>query len=174
MAEYIPAAIHIGGLVPCALAAGLAAIVFDAGASLECGGASFTPETVGHLAAAVDPDTKLLHLYDDQARWGCFEELESWLVEHGISFDRQSEANYEFDGTLVSFRPAIGKIEHTATQDGNPTVRLAELERVRELLRAALAERSPERVRAALAALDQAMGPEVSPLEPFKMIDGGL
>ncbi len=172
MADHFPGTIQIGGPVPRALVPALNEVIAAAGVSLEWGGALFTPETVDHLTGAVDPDTKLLHIYDEQALYGAFADLEEWLVKNSIAFDRQSDARYEFDGLAASFRSGTGEVEHTATQNGDPTVRLAELERIREFLRAALAERSPEKVRGALAALDEVMGPEIPPLEPFVITNG--
>lgn len=170
MAEYISAAIHIGGPVSRALAADLAAVIIESGAMPEFN-LPGSPGTAEWLEAAVNPTSGVLDLCHHEARWGCFEELEAWLVEHGIPFDRHRDAKYEFDGTLTSFRPTLGTVERTATQDGDPTVRLVEVERVRELLRAALTERSPEKVRGALTALDEAMGPEIPPLDPFVIVD---
>ena len=65
----------------------------------------------------------------------------------------------------VSYRPNRGEVTHLATQTGEPTVLWFELERVRDNLRGALVEQSPERVRAALRSLANAMGPDVPQLE---------
>src|SRR5207244_3871454 len=117
--DYFPGQIQIGGSVSRALAEGLAKAITDARVSLEWGGTDFSPEAADGLLVGVDADTKLLQLYDDQAKYGWFEELEAWLAEHNICFDRQSDARYEFDGQAVSFRPGLGTITSTATQDGD-------------------------------------------------------
>ena len=55
---------------------------------------------------------------DDQARYGQFEELEKFLRQHDIHFDRKSDTKYEYDGETVIFR---GDKEFTffSTQEGN-------------------------------------------------------
>lgn len=171
MADYFPGAIQIGGSVSRAVATQLANAITEARVSLDWGGATFAPSTSDDLQAAVDAETKVLQLYDDQARYGAFWDLERWLEAHGVTFVRTSDARYEFDGEVVSFRPGVGLVTHTATQDGSPTVMLDKLLPVRELLLSALAERSPEKVRAALAALDAAIGPAVPTLSPLIITD---
>src|SRR5581483_815343 len=75
--------------------------------ALDWGEGSFDPGTAGDLLAALTPRKKvrLLRLCDDQARWGRFEQLEDFLVGHGISFDRSSDGKFEYDPELVVFRP---------------------------------------------------------------------
>lgn len=44
---------------------------------------------------------------DGCASWGHFDELESYLREQGIPYDRQSDAAYEYDAQEASFRPGM-------------------------------------------------------------------
>ena len=169
MSDRIPAAIQIGGPVPHNIAAQLIEAITTADISLDWGGESFEPITLDDLIAHLDPATKQLHLNDDNARGGIFDTLEIWLRENQVSYDRQTDARFEFDGMAVSYRPTIGEVTHLATQTGEPTVLRFELQRVRDNLRAALVEQSPERVRTALKALENAMGPDVPQLEPLRI-----
>jgi hypothetical protein len=171
MADYFPAQIRIGGAIPHTLTDQLAKVIAHAGVSWEWGGSDFSPQTACDLATGIAPQTKLLQLYDLQARYGWFEKLEGWLAEHDIPFDRQSDTRYEFDGQAVSFRPGIGTITYCATQDGGATVPAELLKPVRAFLREALTESSPEKVRAVLITLDEALGPEIPALLPFSIID---
>ncbi|MEW6048300.1 MAG: hypothetical protein AB1609_17795 [Bacillota bacterium] len=56
------------------------------------------------------------------ALWGEFEDLEQYLVQHGIPFNRHTEAKYEYDATLRVFRPGVLDEEVPANQDGNIVV----------------------------------------------------
>jgi hypothetical protein len=170
MSERFPGAIQIGGAVPERLAPDLARAITEAGGVVGVEGAPATLQTREDLLAAADPVTGIFRLYDHEANYGTFPDLEIWLRDQGIAYDRQSDARYEFDGESVSFRPDLGVLVHTATQDGCPTVPLDALIEVRALLRAALVERSPEKVRSALAALDKVMGPDIPPLPPLRFI----
>ena len=49
----------------------------------------------------------LLHFADCEAAWGEFEELEGWLREHSIPFQRQTSGKYEYDPCFVEFRPDL-------------------------------------------------------------------
>ena len=171
MGEFFPGAIQIGGAVPRRLAPDLAQAITEVGALAEAEAAPAIFATAEDLHAAVDPVSGVIRLYDHDASYGAFSSLEDWLREHGIAYDRQSDARYEYDGEAVFFRSGPGLRTFHATQDGAPTVCLDRLTPVRTLLRDALAERSPEKVRAALAELDEALGPDVPPLAPFTFTD---
>jgi hypothetical protein len=90
------------------------------------------------------------------------------LEENGVAYDRQADARYEYDGEAFSFRPGLGTVTHFATQTGAPTIPRALLEPIRPQFREADV---PEKVRAALQALEEAMGPDVPPLLPLAFTD---
>ena len=171
MAEHFPGAIQIGGAVSRRLAPDLAQAITDVGALAEAEAAPAVLHTAEDLVAALDPENHVLRLYDHQASYGAFFNLETWLRDHGIPYDRQSDARYEYDGQAVSFRAGIGLVERTATQDGAATVPVEELRPVHEELRAALAEPTAETVKAAIDALDKVIGPDIPSLPPFTFID---
>jgi hypothetical protein len=85
------------------------------------------------------------------------------LEENGVAYDRQADARYEYHGEAFSFRPGLGTVTHFATQTGAPSIPGALLEPIRPQFREADA---PEKVRAALQALEEGMGPDVPPLLP--------
>ncbi len=109
-------------------------------------------------------DCSVLSAGDDEACGGCFPDLEDFLVEHGIAFNRRSDAKYEYDGELVYFRPGMqepGWIR--ATQDGEPVVLLDDLQNVRPLLRQGDHQQ-------ALAKLDELLD-AIPPLPPLTIVD---
>ena len=66
-------------------------------------------------------ESGLLHFADCEIAWGEFEELEGWLREHGIPFERQTSGKYEYDPCFVEFRPDLpGEPDRytLTTQDG--------------------------------------------------------
>ena len=83
-----------------------------------------------------------MHLTDDQARWGRFEELEEFLEEHRIPYRRRSEAKYEYDAELVEYRPEMGTVCCPTNSTGEPLVRLESLVAVDKAL-----ARTVERLR---------------------------
>lgn len=48
----------------------------------------------------------IVYIRKDQILWGQFEELEAWLVEHGVPFDRHSGGYCEIEPCLRQYRPA--------------------------------------------------------------------
>jgi hypothetical protein len=80
-------------------------------------------------------DTDVLRAGHDEARYGSFDDLEAFLVRHGIAFDRQSDAKYEHDGRLVRFRPGMGQPHQSlATQAGVPVIEVEDLRPIQEVL----------------------------------------
>ncbi len=72
-------------------------------------------------------DKKPIGLYDDEARYGQFEELERFCVENNLTFRRQSSPKYEYDGQIRYFSPDAGDQYIGATDDGEAYLRLSEL-----------------------------------------------
>ncbi len=66
------------------------------------------PLPKGAGAEAASPTAPpYLELEDDEAVWGRFEELETYLVGQAIPFDRASDGGYEFSPELRKFRPRL-------------------------------------------------------------------
>jgi len=72
-------------------------------------------------------DKKPMVLYDDQARYGEFEELESFCMENHLTFKRTSSPKYEYDGQIRYFSPDAGDQYIGATDDGEAYLKLSEL-----------------------------------------------
>ena len=52
-------------------------------------------------------ESGLLHFADTEAAYGEFAELEDWLREHNIPFQRQASGKYEYDPCWIEFRPDL-------------------------------------------------------------------
>jgi hypothetical protein len=68
-----------------------------------------------------------LVLRDDEAAYGEFPELEAWLQNHKVPYDRHHSAKYEFDAEIVYYRPDSGLQSFLATDDGAPLVRVSDV-----------------------------------------------
>ena len=101
MADYFPGKIEIGGTVLRPCVEELIAEILETKSSLDDFGAA--PVTQESLKQALKKK-QVLTLCNDQARWGQFEELEGFLIENGIHFNRHSEAYCEFDAEMIFFR----------------------------------------------------------------------
>ena len=107
MSDYFAGEIRIGGNVPADLLEEFLGELESSGAKVGgYDGAAFACRTADELRQAVDENGHLF-LVDDQARFGMFEELEGFLCEHDIPYDRHSDARFEFDAENVRFRPGM-------------------------------------------------------------------
>lgn len=125
MSDYLAAQITIGGCISRALAPRLCKLIQQAGVLLDWEH-PFAPETAEDLLAgrrAIDGEW-VLQLTDQDAPYGAFPELEIFLTQHEIPFDRQSDPGHGYDGALVSYRPGAGPTQFVATSDGEPAVPL--------------------------------------------------
>lgn len=84
MADRVSASITIGGTLPRSLLPDLATRVQAEGLSTEWDGEPFT--------LSMFREGEPLELMAHEVAWGRFEHLESWCVEHGVSFARWSGA----------------------------------------------------------------------------------
>ena len=172
MGERFPAIILIGGQVPRSLIPDLIDVINASDVGLLWGGRVCFD---GHdsLIAVLDEQGHLI-LCDDEASYGVFQDLECFLQNNNIAFDRHSDARYEYDGELVSFRPAVHNVESQmwkfyATQDGDRLVLFNLVSQVRDILNQDL---HGERVQEARKLLDDILGPVIPPLPRFEVIPG--
>ena len=140
MSEWIAAEIWIGGKIPAALVPELCRLIGEETA-LECGEAAFEPTAARELMKARrnEHGTLLLHLVDDQARWGQFEALEQFLEQHGVPFRRRTEGKYQYDPELIEFRPGLGPLQFMTDHSGRPVVPAAGLQAIDAAVKQALA-----------------------------------
>lgn len=165
MSERMSAWIAIGGSVPRALVPELCGAISQQQLSRDWGDDIFEPEDEDDLTDALN-HKGYLFLCDDEARWGQFDELEKFLRQHGIAYDRHSSAKYEYDAQLDQFRPGLGILNDLASEDGRPLVDREEVEKIRDALRAGKVEEA--------LALAEELCPEISELPPFQLTDGDI
>lgn len=161
MADRFPAVIRIGGTLTKEQAQGLITAIRTTGFCADWGDSYFEPETIKDIVDIVEPDG-ILELMDDQACYGVFPDLETFLTANQIPFDRHSDAKYEYDGEVVSYRPETGTVRHNATQDGDCTVPYKDV-------RNALNALEEENIVKAKYILDNLLGPVIPELPPFQI-----
>jgi len=171
MSDRFPGKITIGGNIPCALLGQFLGAVRSSGASAgDYGDSPFEGATAEDLRGALDEDGHL-RLADPEACYGQFDDLEGFLQEHGIPFDRHSDARYEFDAVNVMFRPGMERPVVAASNNAGDSLTDADSLRpvARELARLATAGLTKDELLAAVAKanrdLEAVLPPEVEPLE---------
>ena len=179
MSETIAAEIRVGGKVAASLVPQLCQRIAQEVVALDWGEGRFSPMTREDLLEArEDRDgVLLLCLYDDQARWGEFAELETFLREHGLAFERLSDAKYEYSAQVASFRPKTGLVELTTDPQHRPIVLAEELEPLGMSLSRVIRQIEQGDVQKALRAakrgerlLKRLLPLKVPPLEPFEIV----
>ena len=116
MADRYPAEIHIGGPIPRTVLDELVEQIVVTGASLDgYGENTVTDASISNILR----EGQIIDLFDDQAQYGRFEELEDFLVRRGIHFDLHSDAHCEYDGENVYYRGGQRVLSLPATQNGN-------------------------------------------------------
>ena len=175
MGEYYPGEITIGGKVPAALLEEFLREATSTGASLgDYEEAAFAAGTVEELLKAFDEDGHL-RLADPQASFGQFEGLEAFCLQHGIPFDRHSDAHHEVDAENIYFRPGMERPARVTSDNlGDDLTDADEVRPVaRELARLATSGLDREGLLAAVlkvsAELNAALPPEVEPLPPLEV-----
>ncbi len=123
------------------------------------------PLTLDVIDQVIDADTGWITFRHDQACYGEFEELEELCCRLGLSFDRHSDARWEYNGESTRWRPGMERpLVENATQSGNPLID-------RERVEACLATLKAGRVEEGIKDL-QDLVPEVAPLTKFE-VDAG-
>ena len=173
MAEHFAGAIQIGGPIPRRLLEDFMKQVD--GSSRTYGDAPTRITTEEELLAALNPASHWLEIEDDQASGGMFWELEKWLEENGIAYDRQSDAKYEFSAECVYFRPGRGLFTFTGDQDHAAFVPLAKVREVKnklfeEAAHAAFLDAFVKNVQALAMELD-ILAPDIEDLPPLTVVD---
>ena len=176
MADYFPGMMTIGGKVPAAVLKKFLKQITSTHASLgEYSGPAFTCATAEQLLRALDEKGHLV-LADVEARFGMFEDLEAFCVEHGIPFDRHSDARHEFDAENAMFRPGMKSPLVVPSNNAGDDLFNAEAIRpvAKELARLLTAKLTKEKLRAAavkvIRHLHSLLPPEVEPLPPLQVV----
>lgn len=144
MGDYFHGQIQIGGPIPAHLWPAFLQVCAD------------------QLGAAFDSDQvaldEVLYLEDAEASGGRFESLESWLEEHHIAFDRQSNAYSEYAAEEVRYRPGMATPHIVMLAGERPSINQDELE---ELM---AAHTTPDELKGALVRF---FGDDIPALEPL-------
>ena len=77
------------------------------------------------LEAEETSEEGIFMITDIQARYGEFDEIETYCVDHGIAFDRWSESYYEYRSQIRMFRPeatVIDKTVYLSSDNGDPFI----------------------------------------------------
>jgi hypothetical protein len=115
MSDRFPAQIDIGGPVPKALRSQLIQAMAAENAILDNWDGS---RATAELLEQTIKDGQILSLYNAQASYGKFHELEAFLVEQSIHFDRRSEAYREYNAEAVFYRGCEEPLVLPADQNG--------------------------------------------------------
>jgi hypothetical protein len=126
-------------------------------------------------------ESGLLHFADCEAAWGEFQELEGWLRENDIPFQRQSSGKYEYDPCFVEFRPDLpGKPDRytLTTESGVPVIGREEIEKAMRGMAKLVDDKkrsAEKRLRAwerIYRQLSRSVPPKLPPLPAFEIVDG--
>ena len=162
MSDRMPAEIRLGGTIKRADVQALCSEIEESGVGVEWG-ENFSPTDGTELFAAAKNGE--LRLVDDEARGGEFDDLEKFLKEKKIPFDRFTDGKYEYDCEAVHYRPGC-KPEITCyitDKSQNQLVQVEEIKKIEKLLLA-------NKVHKALSMIHKLL-PKVAPLPPFKIED---
>ena len=168
MSDRFPVVIHIGGAVRRSVVKELIQFI----------NSEVLQQDYGTPLPRIDSEEELLKykekgalvFYDDERAWGCFEDLEAFLVKRRIPFDRHQSPRYEYLGELVQYRQGMKWPQTAITgDDWNILVQACEVQEIRNMLRksqsAGTARRALKKLNALCVDLD------VEPLPEFQIID---
>jgi hypothetical protein len=142
------------------------------------------PDTTSEqgILSACD-ENGLLHFADCEVAWGEFQELEDWLREHDIPFQRQSFGKFEYDPCFVEFRPDLpGKQNRDrytlTTQEGAPVICHGAIEKALQNMAKLVKDRNRAATKRLQAweriyrGLIRSIPPKLPPLPPFEIVNG--
>ena len=171
MGEYFPGKISIGGTIPRKVAEELCGRIRDENVGLEYGEHDFQPETPKDLAEGA-PAGAPLDLYHEEASYGMFDDLEAFLVENGIAFDRCHDPHAEYDEEMVMFRPEMKEPRRLcADTSGKVMVRAEDTQKLIKALGRASERKFDAFLTAATVSrkLTKLIGADIPALGPFKV-----
>ena len=169
MSERFPTEIAIGGAVGRERVPELIGAINTAELQHEWGSPIREIRSEAELLEYRD-ENGLLWFCNAEQNWGSFEDLEAFLVEEEIAYDRRHEPLYEYNGELVQYRPGFEQLVVTqANAGGNTVFEVSAVKEIRDMLeRCQTIDDIPkviERVNALCSSEN------VPPLEPFRVTD---
>ena len=129
MSDHFPGDIAIGGDIPRRLLDELAERIASEGVSIDWQYA-LDPAAVRAAIEAAAAKGQTVRFTDDEASYGQFGDLENWLTQHGIDFDRYSDARYEYDGENAHGRGRKRPVVMTSSQSGSDMVTADEVRKI--------------------------------------------
>jgi len=168
MADRYPTKIRIGGPVRRkAVPALIRAINAE---ELQSDWGSCLPDITSEEQLLEQVEDGHLTFCDEERAWGEFADLERFLVQESIPFNRWHAPRYEYDGELVQFRTGMQAPASAAVSDNEVVVINApEIQRIREILKNA---QNMEDVRKAIDELNElCLEADIEPLPPFEITD---
>ena len=168
MAERFPTQIHIGGKVERAIIPALIDAINTEELQSDWGIGLPVLRSDKELLERLE-DGHLSFFHEERA-WGEFPDLEQFLVENDIPFNRSHSPRYEYDGELAQFRTGMQAPATAAVNDSEVIVISApEIQRIREILKNA---QNMEDVRKARDELNElCFEADIEPLPPFEIKD---
>jgi len=115
MGDYFPGKIEIGGPLTAELYQKFLEALDGTVRVSDYNG----PDDISSIRNEIDnaiANATTVEFYNDQARGGMFEEIETWCQSHGLTYVRHSEAKFEFDAELAWWQPGM---EHPNTVVSN-------------------------------------------------------
>jgi len=168
MSDRFPTQIEIGGRLKRSLLPGLMKVINEEGLQNVWGNGIQPITTEAELLQCVED--KHLYLCDDERSWGEFPDLERFLVENDIAFDRSHSPRYECSGELVRFRPGMeAPISAIYSGSGTILVEVEEVRKIRDMLKECRALGDTKEVITALDVL--CAEADIEALAPFEIVD---
>jgi len=168
MADRYPTKIRIGGPTKRERLAALIRAIKAEGLQSDWG--SSLPDITSEEQLLEHIEDGHLTYCDEERAWGEFADLEHFLVQESIPFNRWHAPRYEYDGELAQFRTGMETPATAAVNDNEDIVINApEIQRIRDILKNA---QNMEDVRKAIDELDAlCFEADIEPLPPFEITD---
>lgn len=168
MADRYPTKIRIGGPVRRGRLAALIRAINAEGLQSDWG--SSLPDITSEEQLLRHIEDGCLTFCDESRAWGEFADLEHFLVQESIPFNRWHAPRYEYDGELVQFRTGMQAPAVAAANDsGVIVIEAPEIQRIRDTLKTA---QNMEDVRKAMDELNElCFEADIEPLPPFEITD---
>ena len=169
MSDRIAAEIYIGGQVKRSVISALLEAIEREGLEQDWGLALPRLETEEALLKRVN-DEGVLRFYATYALWGELRDLEDFLTEHCIAFDRHHGPYGEYSGETRRYRPGMKKpVSCLADDGGNFLIEAGAVADLRRCLKGIRGKRGTQR---ALGKLNRLLaGADIPDLPPFKVVD---
>ena len=166
MSEPIPAKIEIGGSIKRSQLDEIIRLGDCGNLQAEGAGPNYSGISIESLP------TPRLVIGNPEADYGEFTELEAFLVENEILFDRHSDAKHEYEAEEVCFRPGMGEPLVSLGTQGEDNPLISQRLVATAIEQAASPEDAIEAIRGLLAL--HYLRAEIAPLPPLEIEEDEL